>query len=64
MVPYFIDFIIVAFLVIGITATNGVLLNTIGTKLFGGKRKLEFIHQSNKKQTGWNTVGGKKRSQK
>ena len=64
MTGFFIDFIIVAILIIGITATNGVILNGIGTKLFGGKRVLEFVHQSNKMQTDWKNVGGKKRSQK
>ena len=47
-----------------ITATNGVILNGIGTKLFGGKKALEFVHQSNRMQTDWKNVGGKKRSQK
>ncbi len=64
MAGFFIDFIIVAVLIIGITATNGVILNGIGTKLFGGKKVLQFVHQSNRMQTGWKNVGGKKRSQK
>ena len=29
-----------------------------------GKRVLEFVHQSNRMQTDWKNVGGKKRSQK
>ena len=64
MAGFFIDFIIAAILIIAITATNGVILNGIGTKLFGGKRVLEFVHQSNRMQTDWKNVGGKKRSQK
>ena len=64
MTGFFIDFIIVAILIIAITATNGVILNGIGTKLFGGKKALEFVHQSNRMQTDWKNVGGKKRSQK
>ena len=64
MVDFFIDFIMVAILVIAITATNGVILNGIGTKLFGGKKVLEFVQQSNRMQTDWKNVGGKKRSQK
>lgn len=63
MAGFFLDFIIAAVLIIAITATNGVILNGIGTKLFGGKRVLEFVHQSNRMQTDWKNVGGKKRSQ-
>ena len=53
MAGFFIDFIIVAVLIIGITATNGVILNGIGTKIFGGKKVLQFVHQSDRMQTGW-----------
>ena len=60
MVAYFVDFLIVALLVIGITAINGVLTNGIGKKLFGGKRKSEFVDQSARMQTGWKQVGGNK----
>ncbi|WP_028402583.1 hypothetical protein [Ectobacillus panaciterrae] len=59
MGAYFLDLAIVAILVIGITATVGVITNGIGEKIFGGKRKSEFIDQSAKTQTGWNAVGGK-----
>ncbi|MDE3838226.1 hypothetical protein C0966_02345 [Bacillus methanolicus] len=60
MVKYLTDFTIVALLVIGITAIMGVLTNGIGKKIFGGKRKSEFVDQSLKMQTGWKTVGGQK----
>jgi hypothetical protein len=59
MGAYFLDLAIVAILVIGITATVGVITNGIGEKVFGGKKKSEFVNQSAKTQTGWNTVGGK-----
>ncbi|WP_416828750.1 hypothetical protein [Ectobacillus polymachus] len=59
MVEYFIDVIIVAVLVIGLTATNGIIVNGIGEKLFGGRKHREFIDQSAKTQIGWNSVGGK-----
>lgn len=60
MVAYFVDFLIVALLVIGITATNGVLVNGIGNKLFSRKRKSEFVNQSTRMQSGWKHVGGNK----
>ncbi|WP_075981430.1 hypothetical protein [Bacillus massilinigeriensis] len=59
MVGYFTDLIIVALLIIGITATIGVLTNGIGNLLFGGKKKAEFVNQSARFQTGWKHVGGK-----
>lgn len=39
MIAFFTDFIIVATLIIGITALIGVITNSIGEKLFGGKEK-------------------------
>lgn len=59
MGAYFLDLAIVALLVIGITATVGVLTNGIGTFLFGGRKKSEFVDQSHKVQTNWKSVGGK-----
>ncbi|CAM3663654.1 hypothetical protein [Mesobacillus zeae] len=58
---YITDLTIVALLVIGITAVMGVVTNGIGEKLFGGKRKSEFVDQSARMQTGWKTVGGQKK---
>lgn len=59
MIAFFIDFAIVATLVIGITALIGVITNSIGEKLFGGNEKMKFVHKSNEIQTGWKQVGGK-----
>ncbi|WP_042349488.1 hypothetical protein [Bacillus massiliigorillae] len=59
MVGYFIDLLIVAVLVIGFTALNGVIGNSIGEKLFGGKKKNIHVDASVQTQTGWKQVGGK-----
>lgn len=58
MLEYFTDLAIVAVLIISITATMGVLLNGIGTKVFGGKNKSLFVDKSKQMQTGWKNVGG------
>lgn len=58
---YIVDFIIVSLLVIGITATNGVLTSAIGLKFFGGKDKSEIVDKSVSLQSGWKSVGGKKK---
>jgi len=58
---YIVDFLIVALLVIGITALNGVMSNAIGLKVFGGKNKSEISDKSLSIQTGWNSVGGTKK---
>ena len=58
---YIMDLTIVALLVIGITAVNGVLVNGIGIKIFGGKSKNEFVDNSVRMQTDWKMVGGKKK---
>ncbi|PLR97608.1 hypothetical protein [Bacillus sp. T33-2] len=58
---YILDLTIVAVLVVGITAVMGVLTNGIGEKFFGGKRKSEFVDQSERVQTGWKAVGGNKK---
>lgn len=46
-------------LIIGITALIGVITNSIGEKLFGGKEKMKFVNKSLDVQSGWNQVGGK-----
>ncbi|GLB58914.1 hypothetical protein [Cytobacillus sp. NCCP-133] len=61
MVGYITDLTIVALLIIGFTALLGVLTNGIGEKVFGGKNKSEFVDQSARMQTGWKSVGGKKK---
>jgi hypothetical protein len=59
MAQYFIDLTLVGLLVIGITATMGVLVNGIGEKLFGGSGRMENVNQTAKTQTGWKLIGGK-----
>ncbi|MFJ7745724.1 hypothetical protein [Peribacillus sp. NPDC097295] len=61
MFIYFLDLILVAICVIGITAINGVMTNAIGEKLFGGKRHSHIFDQSKRIQSGWNQVGGKRK---
>jgi hypothetical protein len=58
---YIIDLTIIALLVIGITALNGVVTNRIGISLFGGKEKNRFVDKSTSIQTGWKNVGGGKK---
>lgn len=58
MGAYLLDFLMVAGLVIGITAINGVLVNGFGEKFIGRKRKSEFTDKSVQIQTGWKQVGG------
>lgn len=58
MVAYIMDFLMVALLIVGITAINGVLTNGIGEKVIGRKRKSEFVEQSERIQTGWKSIGG------
>lgn len=58
MVGYITDLAIVAVLIIVITALMGVILNGIGTKIFGGKNRNLFVDKSESMQTGWKNVGG------
>jgi hypothetical protein len=60
MAAYITDFLLVALLIIGITAFMGVITNGIGEKIFGGKRRTQFTDESAKYRTGWKMVGGKK----
>lgn len=61
MAGYITDLTIVALLVIGITALMGVITNGIGEKIFGGKENSKFVDKSASMQTGWKSVGGKKK---
>ncbi|KPB03526.1 hypothetical protein [Bacillus sp. CHD6a] len=61
MFEYFMDFTIVALLVIGITAVMGVVTNGIGEKLFGGKKGTESFDKSASMQAGWKSIGGGKK---
>lgn len=58
MAGYIMDLTIVAVLIIAITALMGVMLNGIGTKVFGGKNRRQFVEKSESMQTGWKNVGG------
>lgn len=58
MGAYILDFVLVAGLIIGITAINGVLVNSLGENLIGRKRKSEFVDKSVQIQAGWKQVGG------
>ena len=57
---YITDLTIVALLIIALTALMGVITNSIGEKVFGGKRRTEFVDESAKYRTGWKAVGGKR----
>ena len=61
MGAYILDLTIVALLIVGITALMGVITNSFGEKVFGGKNRSEFVDESAKYQTGWKTVGGKRK---
>ncbi|MEO2077554.1 MAG: hypothetical protein ABGX20_19635 [Bacillus sp. (in: firmicutes)] len=61
MGAYITDLTIVALLIVGITALMGVITNSFGEKVFGGKRRSEYVDESARYQTGWKAVGGKKK---
>jgi hypothetical protein len=61
MGAYILDLTMVALLIVGITALMGVITNSFGEKVFGGKNRSEFVDESAKYQTGWKTVGGIKK---
>lgn len=61
MIGYFSDLIIVSLLILTLTSLLGVILNSFGVKFFGGKKKSEFVDQSAFMQTGWKSVGGKRK---
>lgn len=58
---YIADLLMVAILIIGITAFMGVVTNGFGEKVLGGKNRSEFVDQSARFRTGWKSVGGKKK---
>lgn len=62
MAQYFIDYIIVFGLIVGITALMGVIANGIGEKIFGGSRRKEHVNETKHTQAGWNLVGGKNKT--
>lgn len=58
MAAYITDLLIVAVLVIGITAFNGVFTNAIGEKIFGRSKKSHFVDMSDKMSANFKQVGG------
>ena len=60
MSEYILDFILVSFLIIGLTAFMGPLTNGIGNLIFGRHKRSEFVIQTHRSTTGFNKVGGKK----
>jgi hypothetical protein len=58
---YIADLTMVTLLVVGLTALMGDITNGIGEKVFGGKRRNEFVDESAKYQTSWKMIGGKKK---
>ena len=60
MSEYILDFILVSFLIIGLTAFMCPLTNGIGNLIFGRHKRSEFVIQTNRSTTGFNKVGGKK----
>ncbi|WP_421177568.1 hypothetical protein [Metabacillus dongyingensis] len=61
MFEYAFDFLLVAALVIGITALMGVITNGIGETILSGKKKNENVEHTLKTQAGWRKVGGRRR---
>lgn len=57
---YFLDFVILAGLIVGITALNGVISHNIAYRFFGRGKQDLHVNQTQKTQAGWKLVGGKK----
>jgi len=58
MLELLVDFGLLAILIVGITALNGVILNVIGMKLFGRGKAHHFTDKNAEIVSGWNKVGG------
>lgn len=58
---YITDLALVTVLVVGITALMGTISAGIGEKIFGGKKRSEFVDQSDRFHEGWKMVGGNKK---
>ena len=58
MNEYLVDFLLVAFLIIGLTAFMGPLTNGIGNLIFGRHKRSEYVIQTNRSTDGFNKVGG------
>ncbi len=59
MYEYFLDLVIVAVLVIGTTALNGVITSTIGLKLSKRGQQTIFKEATSNTQRNWKSVGGR-----
>lgn len=62
MTDFIIDFILLALLIIGITAFNGIITNVFGMKIFGRGDVNRFTSTNAQTQTGWRKVGGTNKS--
>jgi hypothetical protein len=61
IMDYITDLAVVTVLVVGITALMGTISAGIGEKIFGGRKRSEFVDQSDRFHEGWNMVGGNKK---
>ena len=59
MFSFWLDFIIISVLIVGITATMGVIIHWFGVNIFGRSKSNEFVIQSDKSTAGFKKVGGK-----
>lgn len=57
---FIIDFLLLAVVIIGITALNGIITNVFGMKIFGRGQVNKFTSKTSHIQSGWKQVGGKK----
>lgn len=60
MTEYIIDFLMVAILIVTITALNGVITNFIGERIFGGTQRTQFKDATARTQVNWKPVGGRR----
>lgn len=58
MFELLVDFGLLAVLIVGITALNGIILNVIGIKIFSRGKAHKFTGQNSEVINGWNKVGG------
>ncbi|WP_078555174.1 hypothetical protein [Bacillus alkalicellulosilyticus] len=59
MTAFIVDFLLLAAIVIGLTALNGILTNVFGMKILGRGQVDRYTTKSAATQTGWRKVGGK-----
>lgn len=55
------DTVLIALLVIGLTAFLGVIVNGVGTKIIGKKNSKEYLSKGRSYQDNWKAVGGTKK---